>query len=203
MVFPVPQGDHDHQPQTDADAGHDASHKDAADGRAHRRGEENHGDAGRDDGAAGGGGGRDAHRFLRRIALVDHGGNQDAADAGGVRLGGAGDAAEEHTGQDVRLSKAGGEASNQHQSEFDEAFRDAAPVHNLTSEDIEGNRQQGQGADAVENGLGDDQRGQRRSGGGGQGYETGEAGQGQAQVDGNPADNQDEYQSHQQENQRG
>ena len=112
MILAVTDQNHAHQEETDQQSRNDACHEQTADGAADRYAVHNHHDAGRDDRAAGGRSDGNTDRFFRSVTFVYHGRDQQAADAGGIRLAGTGDAAEEHTGDDVCLGKGSRESSD-------------------------------------------------------------------------------------------
>ena len=95
--------------QPDQDSGNHAAHKQLAHRYAGYHGKHQHGNGGRDDHADGRRGHRDAGGKILGIALLDHIGDQDGAESGGIGDGGTGDASEDHGGDHVDLAEAAAE----------------------------------------------------------------------------------------------
>ena len=78
----------------------------------------------------------------RRVAVPDHGRDQDGADREGGGHAGAGHGREDHAGQHAGAGQAALDAAHQALGELDHAFGNAAGFHQVAGQDEEGNRHQ-------------------------------------------------------------
>ena len=153
-LFMADPEDQEKLAQADENARHRARHKECADGGARHHGVDDHGRRGRDDHAHGGGCHRDARGGGLGIALFLHGGDEDAAEGGGVRHRGTGDAAENHGGHDVHFAEAAVDGAQDLHAEVDDALGDAAGVHEFARQHKEGHGDHELTVDAVPDALG-------------------------------------------------
>ena len=93
---------------------------------------------------------------LRGVPLFDHFRDEHRAHRGRVRDRGAGDAAEDHAGQDVDRPEAAPEPAHEEHAEVDQARGHAAGIHEQAHEDEQGQGDHGVGVHAREQPLGQD-----------------------------------------------
>ena len=85
---------------------------------------------------------RQADGEILVIALLDHHRDDDRAQRGNVRHGGAGDAAEEHRIQHVHVGQTAAEAADRQIRQIDNLFGNAARAHKFAHHDEKRNREQ-------------------------------------------------------------
>lgn len=134
------QNTHDGTGQSPDQAGQVASHEQSGDGgAAGSQGVGNHGIGGGDQqtgggGSSVGGGGQSGIVTGLLSAVADHG-----ADSGSSSGSGAGDGAEQRVGADVGDQQSAGQLAQNGHNEVDQTLCDTTLVHNVTSQDEEGN----------------------------------------------------------------
>ena len=107
----------------------------------------------RDHNTLAGRGDRDRHREVLIIAGIRHHGDENGADGGRIRHGGTGNTAKEHGGQDIHLSQTASHPSDACVCQSNEPTGNAALSHDLTGQNKEGDRQQGEGLNTVDHSL--------------------------------------------------
>ena len=115
--------------------------------------EDHHRDRGRDDDAEAAGGCGDGGRVAALIAVVDHRRDHQEADRGRRGRAGAGDRAEEETGEHGRGTDAAGKGAGEALGERHQALRNAGGLHQGACEDEGGQGHQREGADRGERDL--------------------------------------------------
>ncbi|MPM49534.1 hypothetical protein SDC9_96264 [bioreactor metagenome] len=150
-VAPVPHEVHDeHHGQSHEDAGDHAAEKEGRHGGVSQAGVDHHGDARRDDDPYCGGRGGDAHGVFLVVARLDHGGDEHLAHSGGVRLGRARDAGEDHGDEDIGVGQAAPDISHKGDAEIHQFLGDFPVVHEVCREDEKRDGQQDEGVESVE-----------------------------------------------------
>ena len=144
------EGEH-HQRQADHDAGDDAGHEQLRDrdGAAGGVGIDDRVVARRDDDALGRAADGQVDGEMVVVALLLHHRDHDRADRRGIGDGRAGDAAEEHRGEDIDHRQAAAHEADEDVGEGDQPARHAALGHQRAGEDEEGDGEQGEIVDAV------------------------------------------------------
>ncbi len=107
----------------------------------------------RDHNTLAGRGDRDRHREVLIIAGIRHHGDENGADGGRIRHGGTGNTAKEHGGQDIHLRQTASHPSDACVCQSNESTRNAALSHDLTGQNKEGDRQQGEGLNTADHSL--------------------------------------------------
>ncbi|MPM09256.1 hypothetical protein SDC9_55572 [bioreactor metagenome] len=136
------------------DAGAEAREEEVADGDPGHHSEGDHGNGRRDDHAEGASRRRDGGGEGGRVALLDHGGNHDAADGGHRGRVRSADGPEECAREDGDESEPSPVAPDQGGGQFDQAAGNAPVLHEAAGQHEEGNGHEGKGVGGCEHALG-------------------------------------------------
>ncbi len=150
LMYPGIVGVEQHERQAEHESGQHACGEEAADGGVRHGGIDDHEDAGRNDGADERASCSEPCGVRPGKSLLLHGRNEDGAQCGGIRGGGAVDARQNDSSHYVDVAQTSPNRSHQKAAEIDETVRQARPVHQNARKDEEGDGHEGEHVHAAE-----------------------------------------------------
>ncbi len=154
ILAPGVDGHHDHQGNGHHQAGDHPAQEKPAHGDLSHQPEDNHGDAGREDGADGRGGGGDGDTKVVVVAFVPHGLELHLAQTGRIRHGRTGHPGKDQAGHGIGMAQTTRQKTDHQTGEIEEPGGDTGRVHQLGGQDEQGDGQEQEVVDSVLHPLG-------------------------------------------------